>query len=155
MRGLVGIAALAIVAGAAQAYTLKQRSYRAYDGSVAFACVTAPFEGTIAFVPSERFPTGIAAIVVPASNYWAFLRGRYPTPWYEAAVNDIAGGIYTPAVRQFERETRKEATVMFQAEGDEYGNYDRPHLPLDAATLERVQDRVTSAISNCRLRRDR
>lgn len=149
----LALAALAMTASAAQAYTLKQRSYRAPDGSVAFACVTAPFEGTIAFVSSERFPSGIAAIVVPASNYPALLRRRYPAPWYAAAVNDAAGGIYTPALRQFERETRKEPTVMFQAEGDRYGNYDRPHLPLDGGTLEATFRQVEAAISNCRLRK--
>jgi len=154
VRGSVSVAALAIIAGTAQAYTLKQRSYRAYDGSVAFACVTAPFEGTVTFVASERFQSGIAALVVPASNYPAFLRRRYPTPWYAAADTDLASGNgSTPAARLFDRETRKVPTVMFQAEGDRYGNFDQPHVPIDGDTLQQNYAAVEAAITNCRLRK--
>lgn len=153
MRRSIGIAAQALVAGAAQAYTLKQRSYRAHDGSVAFACVTAPFEGTITFVASERFPSGIAALVVPASNYPAFLRRRYPTPWYAAADTDLTSGNgFTRAARLFDRETHKVPTVMFQAEADRYGNFDQPHVPIDGPTLQENYAAAEAAITNCRLR---
>lgn len=148
----VAVACATLMASASNAYTLKQRSYRAPDGSVGSACVTAPFEGAIAFVGSDRFDTGVTAIVVPASNYWAFLNRRYPAEWYAAASHDAASGIYTPAVRQFERATEKVPTVMFMAAGDTYGNFERPHLPLDETTLIETYSDVRAAISNCRLR---
>lgn len=152
MRTVTTILALALLAGTASAYTLKQKSFRGSDGRVQFACVTKPFAGAIAFVPSTRFRSGTAAIVIPEGNYSAVQRRRYPTAWYAAAVIDLANGLYTPAVRQFERETGKAPTVMFQAEGDRYGNYDRPHLPLDDATLEAASMAIDGAVSNCRLR---
>lgn len=153
VRKLIAVAAWAITASAAQAYTLKQRSYRSPDGSVAFACVTAPFKGTITFIPSQRFPSEIAAIIVPASNYRAFLHQLYPTAWYAAATADyLNGGAYTPAVRQFEKAVRRVPEVMFMAEGDRYGNYEQPHQPIDRETLVDSYEQIAAAISNCDLR---
>lgn len=145
-----------LIATTASAYTLKQRSYRGPDGKTIFACVTKPFDGAIAFVSDDRFASGVTALVVPASNYPAVIRYRYPTTWYEAAITDIAGGaFYTPAARQFARETGKIPTVMFQAESDGYGNFDRPHLPIDPETMDRHHERIEAAVTNCRLRGQR
>ena len=135
----------------AGSYTLRQKAFRGADGRVSFACISKPFVGTVAYVPSPYYRSGLAAIVVPESGYAAFLRRRYPTSWYAAARTDIARGLWnTPAARAFDQATRKTATVMFEAEGSQYGNFDQPYSPISEAHTQYFY-MVDSAISNCRI----
>ena len=136
----------------AQHYAMKMRSFTGPDGSVAFACISLPFAGAAAFVPSERYRSGIAVIVVPESSYRAFLSRRYPSVWYGAAAAEVAAGrSFTPASRAFYEATRKEASVPFEAEGSSFGSISSPRLPVAGDHDEASLLQVDAAIGNCRL----
>lgn len=154
IRPLAGslLALLLAETAAAQHYTMRQRSFTSPDGKVAFSCITQPFVGVAAFVPSDRYRSGIAVIVVPQNGYRAFLARRYPSVWYGAAAADLAAGrTFTPAWRAFTDATRRDVTVPFEAEGTYFGGIGAQRLPVATDHDEADLAQVDAAIGNCDL----
>lgn len=144
------IAASCALPVTAQQYLMRMQSFTGSDGAVAFACISQPFVGAAAYVPSRRYPSGIAVIVVPEASYHAFLNRRYPSVWYAAAAADLAAGrAFTPAWRMFRDATARAATVPFEAEGARFGGIGSPRLPVAGDHDEADLAQVDAAIGNC------